>query len=429
MKTTKILLKNARLIEPVAGIDTVTDILIVDGTIESIRRRIAAGRGSAVIEMAGKLAAPGFFDMHVHLREPGFEYKETVETGCAAAAAGGFTGLACMPNTSPVIDDAAVVRYVRERSGAVCRGVVDVHPVAAVTRGREGKELAPMIELAAAGACAFSDDGAPVADAGVMRRALEYAAMVGRPVIQHAEELSLTRGGVMNEGLTATVLGLPGMPPVGEETMVARDVQLVRYTRGQYHLAHVSTAGAVDLIRSARAEGLEVSCEVTPHHFSLTDEEVRSFDTNTKMNPPLRTADDVEAIKAALADGTIGAIASDHAPHSPDDKDVEYRAAPFGIVGLETAVGLAMTVLVEPNILSLSQLVEKFSINPRRILHLPPVTVAEGSPANLTLLDPEAEWVVDVHRFKSKSRNSPFGGKALKGRAIGIINHGVFWEG
>jgi dihydroorotase len=282
-----------------------------------------------------------------------------------------------------------------------------------------------MGELHDAGAVAFSDDGSPVASAEVMRRALEYVRMFDAPIIQHAEELSLTRGGAMNEGIVSTSIGMPGIPPIAEELIVARDIALVEYIGGRYHVAHVSTAGSLELIRRAKAKGLQVTCEAAPHHFTLTDEAVRGFDTNTKMNPPLRTREDVEALKLGLCDGTIDAIASDHAPHSVDEKQVEFINAPFGIIGLETAVALAITELVAANILTWSQLVEKVSVNPRRILQLPVPKIQPQEKANLTLVDPEQEWVVDVSKFKSKSKNSPFHGKRLTGRAVGIVNNGI----
>ncbi|MBI3586382.1 MAG: dihydroorotase [Ignavibacteriales bacterium] len=395
----KLHLKGGRLIDPVAGKDESLDMLIVDGRIEKIGKNVSADKSFQTIELAGKIIAPGFIDMHVHLREPGFEHKETIETGCASAAAGGFT--------------------------AVCEGIVEVYPIAAATKGRKGEELAPMAELAQAGAVGFTDDGSPITSAEIMRRALEYSSMYGIPIIQHAEESSMTHNGCMNEGATSTRLGMPGIPPVAEELMIARDILLLQYVpKARYHVAHISTAGAVEYVRRAKKEKLSVTTEVTPHHFALTDEVVMSFDTNTKMNPPLRTREDVEAMKEGLRDGTIDVIATDHAPHTIDEKEVEYTQAPFGIVGLETAIGLSITELVEKEILSLYQLIEKFSTNPRRILSLPPIRIQEGEVANLTLLDPSVTWTVDTQLFKSKSKNSPFHGYKLKGRAIGIINNG-----
>ncbi len=424
----QILLKGGTLIDPPSGRDEQIDILIRDGKIETMGKGVSAS-AAQVIELKGMLVAPGFMDMHVHLREPGFEYKETILTGCTAAAAGGFTSVCCMPNTNPPIDDESVIRFIQARAKTVLGGLVDVHPVAAVTIGRKGERIAPLAELAAAGAVAFSDDGDPVHDAEIMRRALEYAHMFGKPIIQHAQELSLTKGGAMNEGFAATELGLAGMPPIAEEIMIARDLKLVRYTGGQYHVAHLSTAGSVELVRQAKSAGQKVSCEVTPHHFTLTDDAVRTFDTNTKMNPPLRTADDVEALKQGLRDGTVDVIATDHAPHSFDEKQVEYPSAPFGIIGLETAVGLAVTELVCKNIITLYQLVEKLSTNPRLVLGLPTIKISEGETANLTIIDPAGPWVVDPTVFKSLSKNTPFGGRRLTGRALGVINNGQsYWN-
>jgi dihydroorotase len=416
-------------VDPLSSRDDVVDIHILDGRIEKLRPNIAAPSTAKVIDLYGKIVAPGFVDMHVHLREPGFEYKETILTGCTAAAAGGFTAVCCMPNTNPAIDDESVIKFIQNKAKVALDGLVDVYPIAAVTVGRKGEHLAPLAELAAAGAVAFTDDGDPVHSAEIMRRALEYATMFGKPIIQHAQDLSLTKGAVMNEGFTSTALGLAGMPAIAEDVMVARDIQLAEFIGAQYHVAHLSTAGAVDLVRQAKARGLRVSCEVTPHHFTLTDDVVRSYNTNTKMNPPLRTKRDVDALLQGLKDGTIDAIASDHAPHSFDEKQVEFQAAPFGIVGLETAVGLAITELVEKRILSISQLIEKFSCNPRRILHLPEIRIAEGESANLTILSPSDQWTVAVDKFKSKSRNSPFDGFRLTGRVLGVINNGlVHWS-
>lgn len=418
-----ILLKNGRLIEPLSGRDTVTNILIMDGIIEKIGVSVDANKNTESYDLKGKIVAPGFLDMHVHLREPGFEYKETIETGTLAAAAGGFTAVCCMPNTNPAIDDASVIQYIKDQSRKVNKGIVDVYPVAAVTKGREGKELSPMFELVEAGAVGFTDDGSPIENPEIMRRALEYASMLKKPIIQHAEELTLTKGGVMNEGLVSTSLGMQPMPSIAEEIMIERDIRIAKYVDAQYHVAHISTAGSIELIQEAKRKGLPVTCEVTPHHFSLTDDAVRSFDSNTKMNPPLRTRDDVEAIKEGLRNGIIDAIATDHAPHSYDDKQVEYMFAPFGIVGLETALGLAIKELVDTKILTIAELIEKFSFGPRKILHLPQIKIAEGEIANLTLFDPAIEWVVDIRKFKSKSKNSPFDGWKLKGKAVGIINN------
>jgi dihydroorotase len=425
---TNLLLQSGRLIDPVSGRDEVLDIYLVNGRIEKLGPHISVPATAQIVDLRGKIVAPGFFDMHVHLREPGYEYKETILSGCTAAAQGGFTGVACMPNTNPAIDDESVIKFIQQKAKVALNGLVDVYAVGAVTVGRKGEHLAPLAELAAAGAVAFTDDGDPVHDAEIMRRALEYARMFNKPIIQHAQDLPLTKGGVMNEGFMSTTLGLPGMPAIAEDIVVARDIALVEYTGAQYHVAHMSTAGCVELVREAKRKRLNVTCEVTPHHFTLTDEAVRSYDTNTKMNPPLRTRDDVEALKEGLRDGTIDVIATDHAPHSFDDKQVEFQCAPFGIVGLETAIGLAFSELFAKGILSLYQLVEKFSSNPRRILHLPPIVIREGEMANFTIIDPQLEWKVDIQQFKSKSKNSPFHGRTLTGKAIGVINNGsVYW--
>lgn len=421
----KLFLKGGRLLDPVSKRDEVVDIQITDGRIDRIAVSLSAPQGYTQVDLKGKIVAPGLIDMHVHLREPGFEHKETVETGCASAAAGGFTAVCCMPNTNPAIDDESVARYVHGKGTSVCGGIVDVYPIGAATKGRQGTELSPMAELVQAGAVGFSDDGAPIASAEIMRRALEYSSMYGVPVIQHAEEPTLTHGGCMNEGTTATRLGMPGIPPIAEELMVARDIILLRYTpAARYHVAHISTKGALDTVRAAKAEGLNVTCEVAPHHFSLTEEAVAGFDTCTKMNPPLRTSGDIVALKAGLNDGTIDVIATDHAPHTIDEKEVEYTQAPFGIVGLETCVGLCVTELVGNGVLTLMQLIEKLSTKPRAILSLPVITMKEGEPANITIIDPSLEWVVDKEAFKSKSKNTPFHGMRLKGKAIGIINNG-----
>jgi len=423
----QLLLKGGRLIDPPTGRDEVLDILVHDGRIERTGAHLSAS-AAQVIELKGKIIAPGFIDMHVHFREPGYEYKESIASGCAAAAAGGFTAVCCMPNTNPPIDDESIVHFIHGRARVALGGLVDVYPVGAVTAGRKGEHLAPLAELAAAGAIAFSDDGEPVHDAELMRRALEYSAMFKKPIIQHAQDPALTKGGVANEGYPSASLGLPPMPRVGEEIMIARDIRLAEYTGGQYHAAHVSVAETLDHIRNAKAKGLHVTCEVTPHHFTLTDEALSTFDTNTKMNPPLRTREDVEAMKSGLQEGVIDVIATDHAPHSYDEKEVEFAQAPFGIIGLETALGLAVTELVRTNVLSLYQLVEKLSTNPRQLLHLSPVAVAEGEQANLTLFDPAAEWIVDPSSFKSRARNTPFGGVRLVGKPVGILNNGlVYW--
>jgi len=421
----KLHLKSGHLIDPMNGKDIVTDILIVDGRIERIGASLSSDKTYELIDLKNKVITPGFIDMHVHLREPGYEHKETIETGCASAAAGGFTAVCCMPNTNPTIDEESVVRYVQEEGRRATGGLVDVYPIAAASKGRKGEELSPMAELAKAGAVAFSDDGSPIVNAELMRRIFEYSSMYHLPVIQHAEESTMTKNGLMNEGFESTRLGMPGIPPIAEELMIVRDIVLLRYIpRAKYHVAHISTVGSIDCVRRAKTEKLNITCEAAPHHFTLSDEAVGSFDTNLKMNPPLRSKADVLALKEALRDGIIDVIATDHAPHTIDEKEVEFTQAPFGIVGLETAIGLSMTELVHQKYLTLIQLIEKLSVNPRRILSLPAIHIQEGEIANLTLLDPTREWTVDIQSFLSKSKNSPFQGMTLKGKAFGIINNG-----
>jgi dihydroorotase len=422
-----LLLRNSRIIDPGLQIDTKSDILIENGIIKQTGENIETPTGAEVYDLEGAVVAPGFIDMHVHLREPGYEHKETITTGLKAAAAGGFVAVACMPNTNPAIDDSSIVRYIKERSAIALQGLVDVYPIAAITKNREGKQITEMAELSETGAVGFSDDGSPVESAQIMRIAFEYSKMFDKPIIQHAEEVSMTHGGVMHEGFVSTTLGLPGIPSIAEAIMIHRDILLVEFTGGKYHVAHLSTKLGLDLIRDAKRKNLPVTCEVTPHHFTLTDEEVRTFDTNTKMHPPLRTKEDVEAMKSGLQDGTIDVIATDHAPHSYDEKQVEYLYAPFGIVGLETAIGLSVTELVKTGTLTLSQLIEKFTYNPRKILNLPQISIKQGEPACLTIFDPDRQWTVDTDFFKSKSKNSPFGGRKLYGKPLGIVNKGL-WQ-
>ncbi|MBW7889356.1 MAG: dihydroorotase [Bacteroidetes bacterium] len=418
----RILLQQGRLIDPSSNRDEILDILITDGKIESIKKTITPPPQCEKISLKGKIITPGLIDIHVHLREPGFEHKETIETGTRSAAYGGFTAVCCMPNTNPAIDDESIVTFVKTQSQKANNGIVDVFPVGAVSKKREGKFLAPIAELVQAGAIALSDDGAPVFDAGLMRKALEYANMYNVPIFQHCEIPELAHGGVMNEGIVSTELGLQGIPSIAEEIMIARDLILAEYTGSRYHVCHMSTAYAVELVRQGKMKGIKVTSEVTPHHFTLTDEIVRSYDTNTKMNPPLRTKKDIEAIKEGLRDGTIDVIATDHAPHSLDEKEVDYNQAPFGIVGLETAIGLSILELVETEILSLSQLIEKLCTNPRRIIGRE-IHIAEGEIANFTFLDRDISWKVEKSIFKSKSKNSPFDGMTLKGKAVGIFNN------
>jgi dihydroorotase len=380
-----------------------------------------------VIDAAGKWVCPGFIDMHVHLREPGHEYKETVATGTRAAAAGGFTAVCCMANTQPVNDTRAVTDYILAK--AQSEGVVRVYPIGAVTRGLEGKDLAELAELAEAGCVGFSDDGQCVMNAELYRRAREYTLPFGAPVISHAEDHALSKGGSMNEGVVSTELGLRGIPAAAEDVMVARDLLLAELTGARVHIAHLSTAGAVRLVRDAKARGVRVTAEVTPHHLLLTEEAVRSWDSNTKMAPPLRTRRDTEALVEALADGTIDCVATDHAPHASSEKEGEFDHAANGVVGLETAVALLLDRLVRPGRIEVATLVSRLSRDPARLLHLPGGSLGAGAPADLTLIDPEGAVTIDPARFKSKGRNTPFAGWTATGRPWKTIVGGtVVWE-
>jgi dihydroorotase len=408
-----LLVKNGRVVDPMRKIDRIADVLIRDGIIRSIGN----GHGSdiAVFDATGQIVAPGFFDIHVHLREPGTEEAETIATGGSAAVAGGFTAVAAMPNTIPPNDNPSITHYIvsEARRSSPAR----VFPIGAITKGQKGETLAEIGEMFEAGIAGISDDGKPVMNAQLFRRALEYARMFDMPVIQHCEDLNLSKGGVMHEGIYSTRLGLKGIPAAAEETIVSRDLTLAQMTLGKYHVAHLSTRGAVEMIREAKARGSQVSAEVTPHHFSLTDAAVADYDTNAKMNPPLRSADDVAALVEGIKDGTIDAIASDHAPHHINLKMLEFDRAPFGITGLETAVGLALTKLQLP----IGRLIELFSINPQRIMKVNSWGLFEGSPADLTILDLNRNWTFDVHQSRSRSRNSPFHGWHFKGKAVATI--------
>ena len=414
----KLLLKEIRLLNPEQKLDEIKDVLIENGTIIKIGK-ISENDADKILELKGKTAVPGLYDMHVHLREPGREDEETIATGSNAAAAGGFTGIACMPNTNPTIDSAEVVTSIIEKSR---NHLVDVHPIGAVTVGRKGETLAPFAELAEAGAVAFSDDGTAVKTAEIVRHALEYLSMYNVPLIEHCEDESLA-GGSMNESKISTLLGLPPIASVAEDLIIMRDIQIAEYTKGKVHIAHISTKNGVQLVRDAKAKGLNVTAEATPHHFTLTDDSLKTYDTNSKMNPPLRTQDDVDAIIEGLRDGTIDCIASDHAPHSIEEKEMEFIYAPNGIVGLETQLGLSISELLHKGHLTLKQLVEKLSINPRKILNLPIPKFEIGEVANITIIDLEVIWTVDVKKFKSKSKNSPFNNRLLTGKSIAVINN------
>jgi dihydroorotase len=422
---TRLLLAGARVVDPLSRLDAAADIFIADGTIQKIGPFGNDTAGIQVVDCSGKTVIPGLLDMHVHLREPGREDEETVETGCLAAAAGGFTEIACMPNTNPPLDSRSQVEFILERAAA---GPVGVHPVACITRGQAGEELTEMSELVGAGVVGFSDDGKPIEKASVLRRALEYAGMFGKPIIEHCEDRTLSENGVMHEGWTSTRLGMRGIPSISEEVAVARDLTVAEYTQGPLHIAHVSTEGSVRLIREAKARGVRVTAETCPHYLVLTDEAVLDFDTNTKMNPPLRTEKDRLALIDGLRDGTLDAISTDHAPHAAQEKETEFDAAPFGIIGLETAVGLALSKLVRTRALTLENLIDKLSVQPRKIFRLPEIRIREGAPANLTVLDTECRWKVDVNGFESKSRNSPFHGWELIGKSVGIVHRRTFFR-
>jgi dihydroorotase len=422
------LIRGGRVVDPANSVDAVQDVLLQDGKVAKLGATLTAPAGTTLIDAAGKLVCPGFIDMHVHLREPGHEYKETVATGTRAAAAGGFTAVCCMANTSPVNDNRSITDYILAKARS--EGVVRVYPIGAVTRGLGGKELAELAELAEAGCVAFSDDGMCVMNAELYRRAMEYTLPFAAPVISHAEDHTLSKGGCMHEGVVSTELGLPGIPAAAEDVMVARDILLAELTGAHVHIAHLSTAGAVRLVRDAKARGVRVTAEVTPHHLLLTDEAVRAWDANTKMAPPLRTKRDTEALIEALVDGTLDCVATDHAPHAVADKEGEFDRAANGIVGLETAVTLLYDRLVRPGVLPLATLVARLSGGPARLLNLPGGSLAVGAAADVTLIDPDAAVTIEPARFASKSRNTPFAGWTATGRPWKTIVGGkVVWEG
>lgn len=410
-----ILIRGGRVIDPSRGTDDVADLLVEEGRIAGVGRNIAPPEGTEVIEAAGQVVAPGLIDLHVHLREPGQEELETVATGAMAAAAGGFTAVCAMPNTDPVTDNQAAVGFIVRQAARA--GKARVYPIGAVTLGQRGEQLAEFGEMVSAGAVALSDDGRPIMSSHMMRTALEYARTFGVAVADHCEDMTLAHGGSMHEGLVATRLGLKGIPSAAEEIHVARDCILAGLTGGHVHLCHMSTRGSVDLIRRAKEQGIRVTAEATPHHFALTHERCAGYDTNAKMNPPLREAEDREAIRQALADGTIDVIASDHAPHHYDAKEREFDQAPNGITGLETALGLAIRELVVPGLLSLSDLIGRMSTLAARTFNLPGGTLAVGAPADIVVFEPGVRWVVRSEEMHSKSRNSPFLGEELIGRA------------
>ena len=413
----QILIKGGHVIDP-GRVNGLADVLVEHGKIVAVGQNLGVASHLTVIDATEKLVLPGFVDLHVHLREPGFEYKETIATGTAAAVAGGFTSVCCMPNTTPVNDNQSITEFILDQARTA--GNAHVFPVGAITKGSEGKELAEIGDLRRAGCVAISDDGQPVMSSQVMRRAMEYALAFDLPVIDHCEDLHLSEGGCMNEGLVSTQLGLPGIPSAAEDVMVARNLALAELTTARLHLAHLSTAGSVRMVRAAKSRGIRVTAEVCPHHFSLTEEAVRGFNTHAKMNPPLRTWQDVQAIKEGLRDGTIDVIATDHAPHAVQDKQQQFAAAPNGIVGLETALPLTLA-LVEEGFLSLEAAVAKLTTEPARAFGLSKGSLAPGADADVVVVDPEAQWEVDPARFRSKSRNTPFAGWKVKGRVITTI--------
>lgn len=419
-----LLLRNGHVIDPANGVDAVADVLLADGVVQAVGANLGSPDGTECIDVAGLVVTPGFIDSHVHLREPGFEHKETIASGTAAAAAGGFTAIAAMPNTDPPPDSADRVKDVLCRAERDAR--VRVYVIGCVTEGRRGAALAPLEQLAEAGAIAFSDDGDPVEDESLMRQALEISRRIRRPLFPHEEFRRITDGGCMHDGDVARRLGVKGMPPAAEDDMIARDIELVRETGGALHIAHISTAATVELVRAAKADGLPVTCEVLPHHFLLTDAAVERHGTSAKMAPPLRTAVDVEAMLVGLADGTIDTIATDHAPHAAADKAQPLAEAAFGIVGLETAIGLSLTGLVHSGRLDLPTLVEKWTWAPARILGLPGGRLSPGDPGDVTIMDPQQGWTVDPGAFQSLSSNTPFGGIELTGRAVATLVAGRF---
>ncbi|HET7321199.1 MAG TPA: dihydroorotase [Longimicrobiaceae bacterium] len=414
-----VLIRGGRVIDPSQSLNAVMDVLLADGAVAELGERLEAPEGVEMVDASGLVVCPGLIDVHVHLREPGGEHKETIATGARAAAAGGITSVVAMPNTDPPIDNPAAVGYVLAEG--LRSGGARVYPSGCITVGQKGEQLAEIGEMLDAGAVTITDDGRPVMNASVMRMALEYAQSFDLPVSVHEEELELSRGGSMNEGITATRLGLTGIPNAAEDSMIARDLFLAELTGGRLHVQHVSTRRGVEMIRAARARGVRVSAEATPHHFTLTDEAVGAYRTNAKMNPPLRTAADRDAVREGVRDGTLDVIATDHAPHHYDEKEQAFEDAPFGIVGLETSLGLALTELVHTGLVDLPTLVERMSCTPARAMSLPGGSLRPGSPADVTVFDPEMEWTVDPARFLSLSRNTPFGGWTLRGRAVRTI--------
>ncbi len=415
----KLLLTGGRILDPSRDIDLKADLLIEDGAVARIGKgQSKPAKDTEVVDVAGRVVVPGLIDIHTHLREPGHEYKESVLSGSEAAVAGGFTAVACMPNTKPVNDSRSVTEFILRQ--ARIAGLARIYPIAAISMGSEGAVLSEFSDLRKAGAVGFSDDGKPVAGSHLMRIALEYAYQFGLPVISHCEDLQLSKGGLMHEGPVSAQLGLPGIPSIAEEIMISRDIAIAEYTGTAVHICHVSSAGSVEIIRKAKAKGVKVTAETAPHYLFLTDESLRDFDTNKKVNPPIGGRADAQALREGLRDGTIDAIASDHAPQSSVEKDVEFEFAANGIIGMETSLGLCLK-LVDEGVLTLPQLIQKMSCAPAAILKVPGGTLEQGAPADITVIDPERKWTVNVDAFKSKSRNCPFNGWELKGKAVMTI--------
>jgi len=422
----RLLIKNGRVIDPASGYDGVADVWIEDGVIKGVGAGLTAA-GSEVIDATGLIVAPGFIDMHVHLREPGFEHAETIESGSRAAAAGGFTSICPMPNTKPVNDNATVTSYMIEKARR--HAVVNVYPIGAITKGSLGEELAAIGSMKQAGAVAISDDGRPVMNARVMRRAMEFARSLGMPVINHCEDLHLSAGGDMHEGAESVRLGLRGIPGCSEDVMVARDILLAEVTGARYHVAHISSRHSVEMVKFGKSRGLAVTAEATPHHLALADRDMKPYDSNYKMKPPLRAPRDVSAVLEGVANGAIDAIATDHAPHPGSEKMQEFESCPFGILGLETAIGVTLEQMVHPGSIGIARMVQLFTTGPARILGIDRGTLAKGAAADVTIFSADREWTYDVNKSFSKSRNSPFDGKSFKGGPVATVVAGeVVWR-
>src|SRR5277367_2992072 len=421
----RLVIKNGRVIDPAHNVDRVCDVAMADGIIREVADGIDTA-GCEVFDATGQIVAPGFIDMHVHLREPGFEYAETIESGSRAAAAGGFASLCCMPNTQPVNDNATVTSYIKERARQFA--VVNVYPIGAITKNSAGEEMAAIGSMRQAGIVAISDDGRPVMNARVMRRAMETARSFGIPVIDHCEDLHLSAGGDRHEGVESVRLGLRGIPAASEDVMVARDILLAQLTGARFHVAHISSRYSVEMVAFAKSSGLSVTSEATPHHFALSDSEMPPYDSNYKMKPPLRSACDVGTVTNGLVSGAIDVIATDHAPHAGSEKMREFEKCPFGVIGLETAIGLTLERLVHPGKISIARMVELFTTGPARVLNLDRGTLAAGAPGDVTILDTERAWTYDVNKSASKSRNSPFDGHIFRGGPVAtLVNGRIVW--